>query len=1069
MVKAIKKNKKNKKALGVRKKPTKKSAANKKTKTKRSQTESNNSNANATRSANRQPRSNNANLNKSANRSANGTTNLTANRTANRTYNMVGPGKVPVTRGANGFYYAANGKRYAANNVKAVSRLNKYEQTYRLFNNTNTLFNNQFANELASSMKPRAPPPVCGDEAAGGLATEAFGKCLQQKLGPKLNAIFAESSKALSERRMCFADAQGRPTGDASLKLGAHQILVYNVAKLIANYDQVDDQFMPNSKTCDGVYAGSKNGNKIGGHRGMLVWHNTGSGKTVTATGIILAYLEHSKKRIYVVTTVENRKNNNAGTYAANIALFFPDWPGLPARDANAKGKPGDDKEWIASIAAFLRRRVKWMSYEEFANSIGVASSGGQFVKYAHTDYMFARGPGSVVLMDEAQSIATPDRAAESTNNLKKLFTADPADKSSDRVFKEMCLTNAAVGARAVLDNVHVYALTATPGNSVKEWLDIMTFVRRKDQKPFTEAAWGKTLGPGDFRGLISYVEMRDDRSKFAAVKAFNVAVPMDPPYFGAYLSILAKMQDSQFEVNPQKPSDFLKDLRKAGTWLNKTGPGGYATWYKGEALARAKSRGLLIPGLAGQEKLVSTKFKVMMDKVMEAEGKQYVYTSTASEMMMVQVLNANGYKPVTEDDLDELSSGKTDDQGRDIKTFKVLLKGSPAKRYVLYKDSAASKSILDKMRTLYSSSKNLNGEYCKILIATGTNYQGLDLTALRGVHILDPLFSDIADQQAFGRGQRNCGHAMLPAEKRNVAIYRYWSVPPAGTPGSVLKMIVDQVGGEGGKNPGYKTLEAAAKKMMDKFGLQNLKDGGNTALYDYGFKRGEELRKFELCIKGVALDCALFKQAWHSKQPFACSAGSSKSCPAVSNARSSNTRANAAQTLVISVPTTPSPSTSSSSSSAASKPATNAGKQERDWLMNVAKSMASSKSSAAKSMASGKSSAARSSGVTATQSANKPSKTSKSAGTVTQVSRVVPTYSNSGKRSGTLVVVRQTVSKPAGASSRTVTTTAAPSSSRTVTVAPSSNRTVTLISARGREDPLANTAASKPRKLKQN
>ena len=760
--------------------------------------------------------------------------------------------KTNVTRRGNG-YAMPDGRVLSPENakrVKLVSRVNKWEQTYRLFN-MNEQFNK--LHELNNNTTPRTKETLCPVTAmAGGLGSAQFKKCLQDGLGKQMGTMFAQDASDAAAKVMCGRDSSGKAGGQARPGgLQQHQLVVYNVAKMMAAYG--DDH------------------RAVGGARGLLVWHNTGSGKTLSSLAILLAYMRNSEKFIFIVTTVDNRKNNNAEKYAENCAKFFPDFPGLPRKDEH-----GTEAEWIAAIAAKLKSRARWMSFEQFANFVGVTA--GKTLGVARPE-LLKKGAGSVVLMDEAQSIATPDRAGDTVQNLKVLFSADPAMKGHAAVYKAAHIT-----ADEFLKKVHVYALTATPGNSVEQWIDIMTFVRRVDQAPFRPADWaaGK-LTLNDFRGLLSYVEMRDDRSRYATEKQVNIAVPMDPPYFAAYMSLYSKMKETSFQYDKDKPRKYLEELRKAGTFLNKTGAGGYGTWYKGEDMKRAKDRGLLVQGIASNEKLVSTKFKVMMEKLTSLEGKQYVYAVFGSVELVVNALRDQGYVPVEASDLTPVVVGK-DSKGKAIREQTLFAKSQPAKRYVLYKDTDADKKTLEYMRDLFSARKNADGDYCKVLIASGTNYQGLDVTALRGVHLLEPLFSDVADQQARGRGRRNCGHSMLPADKRNVTVYRYWSVPPAGTPANVTKLIAGNAANAGGKGKGKgrgggkgkagpQEFERAMKAMMERFALKNLRDGGNAALFDQEYKRNDELRRFELCMKSVAVDCAMFRE-WHKNEAFQCGEG---------------------------------------------------------------------------------------------------------------------------------------------------------------------------------------------------
>lgn len=790
-------------------------------------------------------------------------------KNANKNANKNGQ-QVPVTRGANGRYYsnldgAPVNVRNLGKNILVKQLAPRYEQTWRLFENANNLFDdpgNGLGNEIANNPR-RRPKPMCPpDVVAKGLHSAEFKQCMMTHLGQRFADMFRKSKQEASEGKQCGRDATGKPILPRQPEaLGQHQVFVSEIARVLAAYGSSAAAADPTRAT--------------GGSRGLLVYHNTGSGKTVSALCIMLAYITLTRKKIFMITTVDNRRGNDSKTYAKNCRKFFPDFVPQEGRS---------DDEWVAAIQRELERRVSWKSFEEFANIIGATAGGGTYGTYKPG--VLVNGEGSVVLIDEAQSMATPDRKADTIENLKTVFSADPSRPGAAALFAKVNGGGNGGGRKLarfedVLKWVHVYALTATPGNSVPEWLDILGFVRRSDQPAFSEAAWrGGRVTAATFRGLISYVEMRDDLSRYALEKQENVRVPMDPLYFAAYASKVASLDDGDFQypADAKEARDFLRDMRIASVFLNKTGAGGWGTWYKGAALKRAEERGMFVSGDGGNAKLVATKFKEMMRRLVELEGKQYVW-SLKCHFMIARELEKLGYQQVTKADTAASSTRVSNTETREVA---ALYRKQPAKRFMFWHEDTGSS---DAMKVLMNDPRNRDGEYCRIIIATSTNYQGVDVHGLRGVHILDPLFSDIADQQARGRGRRNCGHATLPRDKRKVTVYRYWSTPPAGSKDRVLDMIA--AGGEEakGKRGGGKkaagargTVELGIQKMMERFSV-SMANAGNKALYDYIYARNDDLRKFETCMKSAALDCHLYIDEWHKSEGYRCMEGSA--CPA--------------------------------------------------------------------------------------------------------------------------------------------------------------------------------------------
>lgn len=82
----------------------------------------------------------------------------------------------------------------------------------------------------------------------------------------------------------------------------------------------------------------------------------------------------------------------------------------------------------------------------------------------------------------------------------------------------------------------------------------------------------------------------------------------------------------------------------------------------------------------------------------------------------------------------------------------------------------------------LFTSLDNLHGELIKILLITSSAAEGLDLKAVRQIHIMEPYWNQMRIDQVIGRGVRRNSHIMLPPEERNVSIYRYFSTLPKNT-----------------------------------------------------------------------------------------------------------------------------------------------------------------------------------------------------------------------------------------------------------------------------------------------
>ena len=170
-------------------------------------------------------------------------------------------------------------------------------------------------------------------------------------------------------------------------------------------------------------------------------------------------------------------------------------------------------------------------------------------------------------------------------------------------------------------------------------------------------------------------------------------------------------------------------------------------------------------------------------------------------------------------------------------------------------------------MKKALAASSNINGDNIKIVLATGTYYQGLDTPGLTGVHIVDPLHDVAADIQAVGRALRMCGHSKSAGKL--ASIYRYFStVPRTFAHDGISKKLLPE-------------LEKTAKKILSlnlsaDLSTVNgppgkLPPGVNSYVFADAVRRNAPVAQTERLLKAMAVDCKIFKDLFHSKENFQC------------------------------------------------------------------------------------------------------------------------------------------------------------------------------------------------------
>jgi len=130
-------------------------------------------------------------------------------------------------------------------------------------------------------------------------------------------------------------------------------------------------------------------------------------------------------------------------------------------------------------------------------------------------------------------------------------------------------------------------------------------------------------------------------------------------------------------------------------------------------------------------------------------------------------------------------------------------------------------KSLDDRYKgmELYNSLDNKYGKIIKIMLISPAGAEGLSLSNVRQVHIMEPYWNEVRITQMIGRAIRFCSHKNLPMEERHVDVFRYRSIRP--------------------KNPKFTTDQYIEELARNKDGL---------------------IESFLSCIKEAAIDCVLNK-----------------------------------------------------------------------------------------------------------------------------------------------------------------------------------------------------------------
>ena len=168
-----------------------------------------------------------------------------------------------------------------------------------------------------------------------------------------------------------------------------------------------------------------------------------------------------------------------------------------------------------------------------------------------------------------------------------------------------------------------------------------------------------------------------------------------------------------------------------------------------------------------------------------------------------------------------------------------------------------------------FNDETNKHGEYIQIMIISSAGAEGISLTCVRQVHILEPFWNYVRIDQVLGRAIRMRSHTQLPKEDRNVEQYLYLSTLPRGDNlESVYKSLIndendtwltpefneDNIKVELNK-PEYRDF----KEVLDSIIRVNVDTGGESAdnhLFEIMERKYRVSLEISSVIKESSLDC---------------------------------------------------------------------------------------------------------------------------------------------------------------------------------------------------------------------
>lgn len=441
----------------------------------------------------------------------------------------------------------------------------------------------------------------------------------------------------------------------------------------------------------------------------------------------------------------------------------------------------------------FPKSTVAKKSKEQFARRVQFFS----FAQMAHYLQLY-RGSGkpsekekrsmlldnAVLIIDEVQNLFRPlDTQRREHNALLKFLLKDTKKTKA----------------------LNVFILTATPGDTPGEIVKLLNLVRDRRQPEITTGDQFKT----QIKGLVSYLNTNNDRSRFPTVSFKQHKLPMSMNQYKDYAE--AYQRDLKKNQSSYGPRFFSLARRYSSMQLRLNDPNTFSN--------KANHFLELIQEYPNHKHYLYSAFY-------EARGDQGII---GIQNLMIQL----GWEKVTPAQAKQWMSNKN---------------VTHAKRFcVLATTQLPDRKDGNLLVEMFNSKNNVDGKVCQVMLASQKFNEGLDLKAVRHIHVLEPLLSMGMRQQTIGRARRFCSHFQLPMTEWNVIIHDYISDYPLQLQGKGYQSqrrsnhaeiqeriqrkqnILSKLKGQRGKNMKVKRNMIMFNIKQNKKVLRQMKDNKTT------------------------------------------------------------------------------------------------------------------------------------------------------------------------------------------------------------------------------------------------
>jgi hypothetical protein len=515
--------------------------------------------------------------------------------------------------------------------------------------------------------------------------------------------------------------------------------------------------------------------------RGLLLFHEMGLGKSISAVALAEFYRTHDPDRKIIVLLSKSLQAN----FKKNIAKF------IQRSDLDNNMSDGEIDAAIDTSYNFVSLNASNMFTQmtrvgKTAEEVAVEKQLQKFTQVVDRDDFLEN---SVLIIDEyhnlANSITNGSTNAISlydtimnTKNIKLIFlTGTPIVNNPF----ELCPTfNMIKGYLPVKGTVNL----KTP---------LFPELREDFEKYFVDEKTNKIKNKNRFEnrifGLLSYYGSlyfgKNQQDGFPKQLPTKIArIPMSPEQFTAYAAARdAEREEASFGVasvstrfssKSSVSSTYRVKSRQISNFLIPDS----ALTHNGRKVTKHidKITDAYIKNLS----IASPKFAKILGNINTHKGQLGLFysefVSGEGIALFARALTLQGYKY-----WNKIIHADTSSAAFGIKRRKKPHKiqgGASNKTYAIISGDVDF-DVRAKIVKSFNAADNIHGERISLLLISKTGAEGLDLKNVRHIHICEPYWNMARVDQIIARGVRYLSHVALPAKDRNVQPYIYLSDYP--------------------------------------------------------------------------------------------------------------------------------------------------------------------------------------------------------------------------------------------------------------------------------------------------